>query len=233
MGEDINQIYAAIGAEIENVGLDKILEKIFDSDQSKIFGACSRLHLVNSLQKSKKTLDVRNLLDTWALVNTDALQVYLLCTCLDALADKNIGVGARFTNLLSGLPQVLKNSLISSYAIINEPSEDLTIWSGLPNEEKLNRVIDYLYSLRRNSFTHDAKIVPSALYITEISGYVGFIPSGVWGYSVYFCYQRKLHSETTVLRLVIIGTIRRMLKLRLDQQFIDAYWKNLEKGIFG
>lgn len=233
MNDNINQIYAAIGAEIETVGLDKVLENISDFDRLKIFGACSRLYLVNSLQKTKKTLDMRNDLDMWAMVNTDALQVYLLCTCLDALADDNIGVGARFTNLLSGMPQLLKNQLTSSYAIIDEPSEDLNLWNGKRNEEKLNRVVDYLYLLRRNTFTHDANILPSALYSTGVMGYLCFIPAGVWTYSVYFCYQRKFHSEITVLRLVIVGVIRRMLKLSVDQQFVDAYWNNLERSILG
>lgn len=232
MNDDINQIYTAIGAEIENTGLDKVLEKISDSDRSKIFGACSRLHLVNSLQKTKKTLDMRNNLDVWAMVNTDALQVYLLCTCLDALADKNIGVGARFTNLLCGLPQLLKNQLITSYAIIKEPSEELKTWESLRNEERLNRVIDYLYLLRRNSFTHDAKIIPSALYTAGISGCGCFIPSGVWDYSVYFCYNHKYHSEIAVLRLVIVGEIRLMLGLNVDQQFVGDYWNNIEQGRF-
>lgn len=227
MNGNVNHIYEAIGPEIENIGLDKVLGKQSDSDQKKIFGACSRLYLVNSLQKTKKNLG------NWALINTDALQVYLLCTCLDALADENLEVGARFTNLLNGLPQLLKNQLITSYAFINEPSEQLSTWENFRNEEKLNRVRDYLYKLRRSSFTHDAAIVPSALYTTGISGYMCFIPSGIWDYSVYYCYRRKFHSEITVLRLVIIGRIRIMLGLRVDQQFVHDYWKNLEYGLFG
>ena len=227
MNGDINEIYTAIGPELKRDGLDKVFKNLSGVEQEQIFGACSRLHLVNSLQKTKKNLD------TWALINTDALQVYLLCTCLDALADKKIGVGARFTNLLCGLPQLLKNQLITSYAIIKEPSENLGMWENFGNEERLNRVIDYLYNLRRNSFTHDAKIVYSALYTTGISGYMCFIPLGIWNYSVYFCYQRKFHSETTVLRLVILGKIRKMLQLKFDQKFVDDYWQNLEHGLFG
>lgn len=233
MNDDLNQIYTAIGAEIENTGLDKVLEKISDSDRSKIFGACSRLHLVNSLQKIKKNLDMRSNLDMWAMVNTDALQVYLLCTCLDALADKNLGVGERFTKLVRELPNILAEEVVTSYAVIDESSESLLDWDEIDTAEKLDRVRKYLYQLRRNSFTHDAKIVFSAMYTTGISGWGQFIPDGVWDYSMYFCYRRKFHSETTLLRLVIVGKIREILGLAVDQQFVESYWENLERSIFG
>jgi len=224
--DTISQIYNLIGHEIEGDGFAKVFARLTPVEKEQIFGACSRIHLVNSLQSTKKHLD------SWALVNTDALQVYLLCTCLDALANRNLKVGKRFKHLLCGLPQVLKNELINSYAVIQEPSENLSDWETFSNEEKLNRVLEYIYKLRRNTFTHQAAILPTALFTTGVSGYSCFIRPGVqdWDYSVYFCFRSELHSEISLLRLIIIGIIRRMLKLNVDQQFVDQYWKNLREN---
>ena len=221
--DTISQIYTVIGREIEHKSLGQVLENLTPVEKEQIFGACSRIHLINSIQSTKKHLD------TWALINTDSLQVYLLCTCLDALADKNTGVGKRFRQLLCGLPQMLKNELINSYAVIKEPSENLSNWEKYSNEVKLNRVFEYIYQLRRNTFTHQAAILPTALYTTGVSGYTCFIPPGVWDYSVYFCYRSKLHSEISLLRLIIIGKIRLMLQLNVDTEFIDQYWQDLRE----
>ena len=222
MDNSFEQIYSVIGAEIDRDGLQNIFALINPLEQKQIFGACSRLHLVDSIQKTKANYD------SWALINADALQIYLLCTCLDALADQSAGVNKRIKNLIFGLPQPLKHALITSYAIVKEPIENIAHWDGMSGEDRLQRVFEYIYKLRRNTFTHQAEILPSAFSVKGLIGYTLFIPPGIWeDNSVYFCHQSVQHSEPTLLRLIIIGKIRKMLRLTIDDEFVSYYWQNL------
>ncbi len=234
MENSLNQIYSVIGAEIESVGLEKLFSKITPFQQEQIFGACSRLHLIDSIQHTKFNFE------SWMLINADALQMYLMCTCFDSLADRNAkGVGKRFANLFTGLKTQLKNELIQSYYLLHEPQENLQHWEGLSVEEKIERVVQYIYKLRRNTFTHQAKILPAAFAARGISGSVLIIPQEVWKnykdedegteYSVYFNYRFPQLSELSLLRLIIIGRIRQILELNVDEAFISYYWNNLKK----
>lgn len=233
MENSLDKIYSVIGTEVESVGLEKLFSKITPFQQEQIFGACSRLHLVDSIQHTKFNFE------SWMLINADALQIYLLCTCFDSLADKGSKVGKRFTNLFSGLNMQLKNELFQSYYLLQEPEENFQYWEGLSINEKIERVVEYIYKLRRNTFTHQAKILPAAFAVNGVSGLGLIIPQEVWKnykdegkgaeYSVYFNRRFPQHSEPSLLRLIIIGKIRQMLELDVDEVFISYYWNNLKK----
>ncbi len=234
MEDSSDKIYSVIGAEVENIGLEKLFSKITPAQQEQIFGACSRLYLIDSIQHTKFNFE------SWMLINADALQMYLLCTCFDSLADRNAkGVGKRFTNLFTGLKTQLKNELVQSYYLLHEPQENLQHWEGLSVEEKIERVVQYIYKLRRNTFTHQAKILPAAFAVHGVSGLGLIIQQDVWKnykdedkgteYSVYFNRRFPQHSEPSLLRLIIIGKIRQILELDVDEVFISYYWNNLKK----
>src|SRR5690349_5540547 len=153
-----------LGANIPEAEFHKRWAEIENSSPEtteKIAGACSRIQLIDAIQNDSRFSN------PWEQIQSDALQVYLLCTCFDALAEKPVPskntkqrpeVGKNYYKLFTQLPNVLQRELIEMYAVIEEPKEKLDDWSSLKKDDRLKRVVDYLYQLRRNTFTHNAKI---------------------------------------------------------------------------
>jgi hypothetical protein len=216
---ELEQMYSVLGANIQYQDIENLLNKATPENQKKIFGAVSRIMVVDTIQRGKRGLSA------WELVNMDALQVYLLCTCIDALADHAAGVEKRFNEVIKGLPKVIREVLTQAYVIIIEPDENVAAWDSLAIAEKENRVIDYLYKLRRNTFTHGAQIVPTATTTRGVVGLGLFIPPGVWDYSVYFVRNNPKYGEVLLLRLVVIAKIRQILSLPVDSSFVQSYWQ--------
>ncbi|MBN8656224.1 MAG: hypothetical protein J0M11_10835 [Anaerolineae bacterium] len=221
----MNQIYSVIGAEVEHVGLENLFDRITLVEQDQIFGACSRLRLIDSIQYTKSTFE------SFTQISADALQIYMYCTCFDSLADRNIeGVGDRFRCLFNGLNKHLKDQLFQSYLFLKEPEEDFEFWEKLSPSKKLARIIDYIYKFRRNTFTHQAKFSFTAFENRGVLARMPIVPPNVWErYSIYFSYRFPRHSEPSLLRLIVIGKIRQMLKLEVGEEFISFYWNNLAK----
>lgn len=225
MENSLNQIYSVIGTEVESIGLEKLFDRITLVEQDQVFGACSRLRLIDSIQYTKSTFE------SFTQVSADALQIYMYCTCFDSLADRNIeGVGERFRCLFNGLNKHLKDQLFQSYLLLKEPEEDFQFWEKLSPNKKLARIIDYIYKFRRNTFTHQAKFSFAAFETHGMLGRMLIVPPNIWDrYSIYFSYCFPRHSEPSLLRLIVIGKIRQMLKLEVGEEFIAFYWSNLGK----
>lgn len=262
-------IHSICGANINGEEFYRQLMALDQPTRDKIIGVASRLQLVNALQR--ETAFSAN----WSRIQSDALTVYLLCTCLDALAGQpsyqqfrdwivrgeqqqllentltefdlgirplpdwykqvtqklgstwldTYGVSRNFRRLISDLPEPLRKELVNSYAIIREPAERLESWRTLTEEERLKRVTSYLYNLRRNTFTHQARIVPTIVPVHGITGTVCAIPAGMWDYAVYFTNTDEVRGEISLLRIVIIGAIRQLVRYPVDQEFVDLHWR--------
>jgi hypothetical protein len=214
----LKKMHYILGESIHYPDIEARVNKATQENKNKIFGAVSRIMVVDTIQAGKKGLDA------WKLVNLDALQVYLLCTCIDALANHAVGVEKRFREVIKGLPKLIREELTQAYSIISEPDENHETWDSFDIAEKENRVIDYLYSLRRNTFTHNAQIVPTASTTRGVEGLSRFIHPGVWNYSVYFIRKNPKYGEVLLLRLVVIAKIRQILNLPIDSSFLQSYW---------
>jgi hypothetical protein len=266
---DLTDVHSILGANIDAL---EFLDRVRGLDQEthdKITGVCSRLQLVDALQHES------SFSTSWNRVQSDALQVYLLCTCLDALASRSdyrhfhewiaqeeqqslieeiiaeessaaqpsptgyklatgrlaskwldeYGVSRGFRGFILGLPAALRTELTDSYAILKEPQEGREDWGGFEEDKRLRRVVAYLYELRRNTFTHQARIVPTFVPARGIAGWVRTIPPETWDYAVYFSNANELRGEVPLLRIVVIGAIRHILGYSVDEAFVDLHWK--------
>jgi hypothetical protein len=262
-------LHGILGANIDGLEFHNRLRGLDEPTHGKILGVASRLQLVNALQHETVYST------SWNRVQTDALQVYLLCTCLDALASRSdyrhfhewiaqeqqqqlleeifaetnsaaqptpswykqvteqlgtkwlneYGVSRGFRGFILELPEALRTELIDSYTILKEPREQRDSWAGYSEDKRLKRVASYLYELRRNTFTHQARIVPTFVPAQGISGWVRTIPPGMWDFSVYFTKASEVRGEVSLLRIVIIGAIRHILGYPVDHTFVDLHWK--------
>jgi len=266
---DLADLHGILGANIDAL---EFLDRVRSLDQAthdKIMGVCSRLQLVDAIQYES------SFSTSWSRIQADALQVYLLCTCLDALAGQSdyrhfhewvaqeeqqslieeifakksspaqptptwyrqvteklasqwldeYGVSRGFRGFILSLPGALKTELINSYAILKEPREGRESWAGFSEDNRLRRVVAYLYELRRNTFTHQARIVPTFVPARGIAGWVRTIPRKAWDFTVYFTNANEVRGEVSLLRIVIIGAIRHLLGYPVDRAFVDLHWK--------
>jgi hypothetical protein len=215
-------IHKIVAQDMDLDAFKSILKNQSEEVLYQIEGACLRLNLVDDVKTARRSIN--------SCSNLAALQVYLLLTCLDALSEKkgedgkNVGVGQRLNNLIGDLPEVLKRCLIQSYVLVSE-TEQLKAWDELKEEKKLERIKRYLFHLRRNTFTHDALIVPTAVQSNGISGLVGFILDGFWEYSVYFNHQKCGLDEVSLFRLIVYGVLRHKLQLTVDEDWIEIFWQ--------
>lgn len=135
------------------------------------------------------------------------------------------GVGRSFKRFFFDLPSVLRRELQQSYAVIKEDQEERGAWGGLPEETQLRRIVDYLFKLRRNTFTHQARIVPTFVPVQGLAGWVRFIRPDMWDYSVFLQNADQVRGEIALLRIVLIGAIRQMLGYPVDDAFCELHWK--------
>lgn len=113
--------------------------------------------------------------------NIDALEIYLLCTCIDTLAK---GLGSSFVNFFQdSLPPTMKLHIADSFvvlegdvfpALVPEDQDKWHRWQEMTVDQKLKKIArDYLYERRRNIYTHEAAI--------EQSGSVGVVRRVAFG----------------------------------------------------
>jgi len=249
-----------VGLDNEDIQKKEISRKRQKEIKEKIGSVCFRIRFVEALQyENRFTEKSENL-------QSDALQIYLLCTCLDTLAGqsshkrfddwlsekdemdlfkdmpkneenqelakwykqvtKNLfekyleeyGVSRNFKKLFSDLPNVLKNEIADSFIVIKE-NESKESWIALHLDNKLQRIVDYLFA-RRNKFTHNSDVIPTLGSKQEFHT----LEFNNKKYKVFIAKSDAVRSETSVLRLVLVGILKNMLGYQLDEQFLKLYW---------
>jgi len=122
--------------------------------------------------KKQKTV-LKQVLSTSSIANTLSVDGYReVIYVLIAKWRETYGVGSKFESLLQDLPTALRQELVSSYAMINEPEESTTDWEHLADDKRMDRIVEYLYELHRNTFTHQANIVPTVIAGQGVTGWV-------------------------------------------------------------
>jgi hypothetical protein len=136
----------------------------------------------------------------------------------------NHGVTRNFRNLFIDLPEVLQRELVNSYAIVKagEANDD---WSKMPIERRLRRIVNYLFA-RRNKFTHQSEVAPTAQPTPGVSGWVHFYATEFdhKQYNIFITNSDGVRSETSLLTLVLIGIMRNLLGYSVEDHFQNLYW---------
>lgn len=92
--------------------------------------------------------------------NLDALETYLLCTCIDALASRISEKGTlteNFADFFHHLPEYMVDFIVDHIAIIKGDHwrKGWEKWQALNNREKIDKLAkDYWYKVRRSKYTH-------------------------------------------------------------------------------
>lgn len=93
-----------------------------------------------------------------------SLQMYLLCTCADALMKhKRKTTRSRFYGFFTDLPDAAKRSLADPFCIRRfiggtkkeRPGHE---WETMNLDQRVEAITDYLYECHRNPFTHEAEL---------------------------------------------------------------------------
>ena len=169
--------YRAFGFGVDSRDFASRLLKLRDTDSamsSVLFDISDRVLFVDHLrfETGWQTEDAhRSVGDTMRFSdNLDVLEIYLLCTCVDALAsclgkDPESGLTQTFVGFFQQLPEFLLDFIVDRVILVNghHSRKALEKWKALDTREKVEKLAeDYWYKVRRSKYTHRSNIQNAA-----------------------------------------------------------------------
>ena len=251
---------------------------------------------MNALEPDVRELlyDVAKRLSMISKSLSPALQLYLLCTCIDGLANfpwiefynwldtknpiynldernsllqkisdaepitsesdfvevfkelysvysQHHGVGKKFKQFFSELPDATKQFLLASYIIVEEDDtqEKIAQWHEQPEDERLEAIASYIYNYRRNSFTHGVQEYPTTGTLgmfVRMQEAAPVFPENPSGHQILMLFKGNDYEsgklehtilinkdEAFVLRVSVISHCRKILNIATDENFIQRH----------
>jgi len=152
------------------------------------------------------------------------------------------GIGVRFGQFFEELPEAARQMLVSSYLVLKPPKhwaypEHVTKWFSGPQQTRLESIAEYLFTYRRNRFTHNVEVHPAQDALRghlepEDASVERTTKSETWTSLTFFgerlgdTADAELHvlvkgHESFLLSVAIICYARKLLGFRNDAQLIE------------